>query len=64
MHVPLTFHVQLLHRGPCAWSFVAQLCIEHVDRASRQVIIDENQLGYSCLLTKQDMDPVQSTWQG
>ena len=40
----------------------AQLYVEHADRVSHQVIIDENQLGYSCMLVKQDMDPVQSTW--
>ena len=58
----LIFHIQLLHGSPCAWSFVAWLYIEHVDIASQHVIVDENQLGYSCMLVKQDMYPVQSTW--
>ena len=30
---------------------MAQLCIEHIDRTSQQVIVDENQLVYSCMLT-------------
>ena len=64
LHIPLTFHIQMLHGDPCTWSFEAQLYIDHVDRASQQVITDENQLGSSCMLTKQGMDPVQSTGHG
>ena len=34
---------------------MAQLCVECVDRASRQVIVDENNWG-TLYATKQDMD--------
>ena len=45
-------------------SFEAQLYIEYIDRASQQVMVDENKLGYSCILTNQGRDPVLRTWHG
>ena len=35
---------------PYASSFETLSCVGNIDGASQQVIIDENQLGYSCIL--------------
>ena len=30
LYVLLTFHIQLLHGYPCAWSFDTQLCVTNI----------------------------------